>query len=98
MAWQLHRADQDAGIVLAFRHKDSPYSTLQVELRGLKPAQKYRVQFIDDQHHVANKTLTGLDLSALELRLPARQTSLLVRYASRQTPPQPIKSAGPNRQ
>ena len=87
MAWQPHRADQDAGIVLAFRHKDSPYSTLQVELRGLKPAQKYRVQFIDDQHHVAHKTLTGSDLSALELRLPARHTSLLVRYAARQPPP-----------
>jgi alpha-galactosidase len=87
MAWQLHRSDLDAGIVLAFRHKDSPYSTLQVELRGLKPAQAYRVQFIDDQHQVADKTLTGRDLSALELRLPARHSSLLVRYAARQTPP-----------
>jgi alpha-galactosidase len=87
MAWQLHRSDLDAGIVLAFRHKDSPYSTLQVELRGLKPAQAYRVQFIDDQHQVADKTLTGRDLSALELRLPARHTSLLVRYVARQTPP-----------
>ena len=83
MAWQLHRADQDAGIVLAFRHKDSPYSTLQVELRGLKPAQKYRVQFIDDQHHVTSRNLSGRDLSVLELRLPARHTSLLVRYIAR---------------
>jgi hypothetical protein len=86
MAWQLHRTDLDAGIVLAFRHKDSPYSTLQVELRGLKSAQEYRVQFIDDQHHVAEKTLTGRDLCALELCLPARHTSLLVRYAPNQTP------------
>jgi hypothetical protein len=81
MAWQLHRADQDAGIVLAFRHKDSPYPTLQVELGGLKPVQKYRVQFIDEEHQVADKTMTGQDLRALELRLPARHTSLLVRYA-----------------
>ena len=81
MAWQLHRADQDSGIVLAFRHKDSPSPTLQVELRGLNPAQKYQVQFIDEEHHVAEKTLTGQDLRALELRLPARHTSLLVRYA-----------------
>jgi alpha-galactosidase len=81
MAWQLHRADLDAGIVLAFRHKDSPYPTLQVELGGLNLARKYRVQFIDEEHHVAEKTLTGQDLRALELRLPARHTSLLVRYA-----------------
>ena len=83
MAWQLHRADLDAGIVLAFRHKDSPYSMLQVELRGLKLAQKYRVQFIDDEHQVADKTLTGRELGALDLRLPGRHTSLLVRYAPR---------------
>ena len=48
MAWQLHRADLDEGIVLAFRHKDSPYPTLQVELRGLKPSQKYRSKFFLD--------------------------------------------------
>jgi alpha-galactosidase len=86
MAWQLHRADLDAGIVLAFRHKDSPYSTLQVEMHGLKLTQEYRVQFIDDQHHVVNKNLTGRDLCASELRIPARHASLLIRYAPRHGP------------
>jgi alpha-galactosidase len=80
MAWQLHRADLDAGIGLAFRHKECPYPVLQVEWRSLKPGQKYRVQFIDDQHHVVNRNLTGRELSALELRLPARHSSVLVRY------------------
>jgi alpha-galactosidase len=85
MAWQLHRADLDQGMVLAFRHKDCPYPTLQVELRGLKPNQKYRVQFIDDQHRIVTRTLAGRELSALELRLPTRHSSLLLRYAPRQS-------------
>jgi len=60
------RADLDAGIVLAFRHKESPHPALQVQLRGLKPRQKYRVEFIDDQHKVMTRTLTGQELGALE--------------------------------
>jgi len=81
MAWQLHRPDLDSGIVLAFRRQGSSYSALQVKLRGLKPRQKYRVQFINDQHHAVTRTMKGSELSALELRLPARHSSVLVRYA-----------------
>src|SRR5665213_1321581 len=50
MAWQLHLAGQDKGIVLAFRHDASPYSALQVSLRGIKPDKTYRVDFIDEEH------------------------------------------------
>ena len=46
MAWQLHRADLDEGMILAFRHKESPYSALQVNPRGLKSGQTYQVTFI----------------------------------------------------
>ncbi|MCY3023579.1 MAG: NPCBM/NEW2 domain-containing protein, partial [Planctomycetota bacterium] len=41
IAWQFHRPDLDAGIVLAFRRKDSPYPALQAALRGVKPDQTY---------------------------------------------------------
>jgi alpha-galactosidase len=80
LAWQLHRADLDEGIILAFRHQDSPYSSLQVSLRGLKPDQLYAVTFIDEEHHSVSKTMTGKQLTELELRIPARHQSLLVRY------------------
>jgi alpha-galactosidase len=81
LAWQLHRADLDEGMILAFRHQDCPYSSLQVSLRGLKPDQVYVVHFIDEEHRSVAKTMSGRQLAALELRIPARRQSLLVRYA-----------------
>ena len=80
IAWQLHRPDLEEGIVLAFRHKDSPYTKLQAELRGLQPGQTYKVNFIDDQHQHTVKTMTGRELGSLELNLPSKHSSLLVQY------------------
>ena len=37
IAWQLHRADLDEGLVLAFRRKDCRQPSLHVKLRGLTP-------------------------------------------------------------
>jgi len=80
IAWQLHRPDLDAGIVLAFRRKDSPYPALQAPLRGVNAGRAYSVSFIDDLHQAAKKTMTGRELMTLELRLPERRSSVLVRY------------------
>ena len=80
MAYQLHRPDLDAGIVLAFRRAQSPYASMQVQLRGLKPQQKYAVTFSDEQRQMTTKTLTGAELAALELRIDKAKSSLLVRY------------------
>jgi alpha-galactosidase len=81
MAWQLHRPEANEGMVLAFRHQACPYSAVQVALRGLNPAQKYRVQWIDDAHRTTVKTMKGSALAALELHLPTPRSSVLVRYA-----------------
>jgi hypothetical protein len=54
---------------------------LQVKPRGLKSGQTYRVTFIDEDHHSVAKTMSEQQLAALELRIPARHQSLLVRYA-----------------
>ena len=81
IAWQLHRPDLDAGLVLAFRRPQCPYLAIAVALRGLKPASTYTVDFIDDAHHKTTKTLSGQELAAgLELRLGRKGSSLLVRY------------------
>ena len=80
MAYQFHRPDLEEGIVLAFRHKDSPYPALQVCLRGLKPEQSYRVSFSDEERKVTTKTMSGRELAATELRLDKPRSSLLVRY------------------
>lgn len=80
-AWQLHRADLDAGIVLAFRRSECPYPVLQTGLHGLQLGKRYSVEYIDENRKKLHKTMTGRELmSEFELRIPERGTSLLVRY------------------
>jgi len=81
MAYQFHLPDEDEGMVLAFRREASPYAVLQVTLRGVDPEHTYLVTFIDEQHQSMTRPMTGKDLAALELRIPIRKNSLLVRYA-----------------
>jgi hypothetical protein len=81
VAWQLHRADLDAGLVLAFRRGECAYPGVQVNLRGLRAEARYAVEFINEARENETKTLTGRELmEAFELRLPKQGTSLLVRY------------------
>ncbi|NQT88302.1 NPCBM/NEW2 domain-containing protein [bacterium] len=80
MAYQFHRADLDAGIVLAFRRSASPYPALQARLRGLGAKQIYTATFIGDDRQPKTFTLSGAELAASELRIAKRHGSLLVRY------------------
>ena len=81
VAWQCHRADLNAGLVLAFRRSECPYPVVQVNLHGLGTGTRYSVEFIDEEWTRQQKTMTGAELiSDLELRLPKKGTSLLVRY------------------
>ena len=80
-AYQFHRADLHAGIVLAFRRNDSPYTALSVKPGGINPAASYAVEFINDARQKVEKTIAGRDLAEeLELRVPKKQGSLLLRY------------------
>jgi alpha-galactosidase len=81
MAYQLHRHDLNAGIVLAFRRSDCPYPVLQTSLRGLYPDKRYRVTLIDEARHEQSKIMIGKELMGdFELRIPQKGHSLLVRY------------------
>ena len=81
VAWQFHRADLDAGIVLAFRRSECPYPVLQTGLHALKADSQYWVEFIDEARAKQQRTLTGQELlSDFEIRLPKKATSLLIRY------------------
>jgi alpha-galactosidase len=80
-AWQLHRADLDSGIVLAFRRGDCPYPALQADLRGLNSDGRYSVEFIDEARTVQKETMSGRELASdFELRIPKKAESLLIRY------------------
>ncbi len=81
MAYQLHRPDLNAGIVLAFRRADCPYPVVQASLHGLHPEKTYRVTFIDEKRETKQKNIRGKELMAeFELRIPGKSQSLLVRY------------------
>jgi len=81
IAWQLHRSDLNAGIVLAFRHRECPYPVLQAGLHGLNPQTTYLVDYFEEGRPDQQRTLTGRQLmTTFELRMSKRGTSLLVRY------------------
>jgi alpha-galactosidase len=81
IAWQLHRSDLNAGMVLAFRHKECPYPVLQAGLRGLKPQTTYVVDLFEEGYPVQQRTVSGRQLlTNFEFRMTKRGTSLLVRY------------------
>jgi alpha-galactosidase len=81
LAYQVHRADLGAGLVLAFRRAKCNVVTISVPLGGLKPEANYQVDFIDEQRQKTSKVLSGRALGTdFPLTIPQRGTSLLVRY------------------
>ena len=80
-AYQFHRPDLDAGLVLVFRRAESGYTGLEVALKGLDPATTYAVEHVDDARAKTVRIMTGRALmSPTELRLPKKASSLLIRY------------------
>ncbi len=80
--YQLHRADLNAGIVLAFRRAASPKPAISVKLGGIDPAKSYVVDFIDDARQTVRKVVPGRELAAeTALQIPKAGSSLLLRYA-----------------
>lgn len=84
-AYQFHRPDLNAGLVLVFRRAESGYTGLEVALKGLNPGATYTVEHVDDARAKTVKTMTGQALmSPTELRLPKRGSSMLIRYKAAQ--------------
>jgi alpha-galactosidase len=78
IAYQFHRPDERAGMVLAFRRPECPTESLRVRLRGLTPSARYEVSFEDA---AVKQTLTGKELGeGFELTAPAPRMAILVTY------------------
>lgn len=78
MAYQLHNADEDCGVILAFRRGKNPHESLKVKLWDLVPEKTYRVRFEDSS--VVRK-LTGRELSEdLTISIDSQPGSVLVTY------------------
>jgi alpha-galactosidase len=81
VAYQFHRADLNAGLVLAFRRSECAYRGLVLGLKGLNPDATYTVEFVDDARETTTKTMSGSELAGdLVLRIPKQPGSLVVRY------------------
>lgn len=79
--FQMHRADLDAGIVLAFRRGGCPCPTILVKLGGIDPAATYVVERINEARLIEQETLSGHELGKeRELLLAQKASSLIVRY------------------
>lgn len=77
IGFQFHRRDLDEGVVMLFRRR-SPYSAMDVTLRGLNPQAKYELDFKGSGE---KRVYTGAQLkSALGIRIPEAPAAEMVIY------------------
>jgi alpha-galactosidase len=78
MACQYHRPELGEGMLLVFRHAESPYSALEVSLHGLEPEATYELTYDITGQKIR---LPGAELmKAYTLILPDRPDSELIVY------------------
>jgi len=78
MAAQYHRPDLDEGLVLVFRRPESPYTTLELSLRGIDAPATYEISF--DTLGAKSRVRGSELLEGFRVTLPAKQRSELITY------------------
>lgn len=78
-AWQFDRPEMGEGIVQVFRRAESPYEVARFRLRGLDPEATYRLHDFDQSEPQEARGQELLD-SGLQVHLPERRSSCLIRY------------------
>jgi alpha-galactosidase len=78
MASQFHRPDLDEGMILAFRHSQSPYRTVDIPLHGLNANTQYELAY---ELAGTKGRATGAHLmQEFQLTLPEKHSSELIVY------------------
>ncbi len=78
MASQYHRPDLQEGIILVFRHAESPYHTVDVSLHGLDPEAKYTLEYTCSGEKIS---ISGADLmKSYLITLKDKYSSELIIY------------------
>jgi alpha-galactosidase len=78
LAMQFHRPDLGEGMVLAFRHAQSPYRTVEVRLHGLEAETTYELTWVESRKR---ESIEGARLmEGCELGIGERPGSALVAY------------------
>lgn len=79
-AWQFHRKDLNAGIAVFLRRHKSPFLTMQIQLKQIKPHNQYKVSLSSDYEKVIQKKMSGKELLALSVTIREKPGSILLRY------------------
>ena len=79
-AFQFHRDDMKAGVALIFRRHQSPFTTLELSLKGIDTRASYEVSLSPGYDEGARRRMTGMELAALRIEIPDRPGSILLRY------------------
>jgi alpha-galactosidase len=80
-AWQLHREDLGAGIAMFFRRHQSPFPTIEVDLRSVVADARYEVSLSSGYQEAPRKRMSGNQLARLSVTIPEMPGSVLLRYA-----------------
>ena len=80
IGWQFDRPERGGGFAVCFRRAESPYRTLEVELRGLDPDAMYDVTFAETYQPGASRRMAGAELAELRIEIASAPGSVLVRY------------------
>ncbi len=79
-AWQMHRADLQAGVAVAFRRHRSPFPTMEINLRRINPQAMYVVSINPGYIPEPEQRVSGRELLNLTLSIAEKPGSLLIRY------------------
>jgi alpha-galactosidase len=80
LAWQWHRPDLKAGVVLALRRQNCLYTAVQPMLRAIDPAATYEVEVKLGLEPGTVSKMSGADLAHIQISLPDKPSSALVFY------------------
>ncbi len=82
VVYQFHRQDLKEGIIYAFRRPECEYMGIIIAPYALSSSATYEFEFIDDSLRRKRQTIKGEDLlkKGLEIRLPMKRSSLIIRY------------------
>jgi alpha-galactosidase len=80
VAWQWHRPDLKAGVVLVFRRDKCPFSAVQPFLQVLDPKASYDVEVRHGLTSDPIQHMTGSDLARIQIPIPDQPGSAILFY------------------
>jgi len=77
---QYHRADQNDGMIIAFRRHASPYAAFQCELRQIDPVAEYEIVSYHAYEPSMPVRIKGNEFQHYGIEIPDRPGSVIVEY------------------